>query len=115
MPDSIYSSSRSGEDLPPQAHPVAWMTRESQHRLAAGGNCKGAVPVHGKRSATATIPLYAAMSATADIRWALMALHLVRNKLVAMGVAENDTAMENLAAAEKTLLSIVGVKPGEPS
>lgn len=38
--------------------PYAWMTGESQRRLAAGGNCKGAVPVHGKPSATATIPLY---------------------------------------------------------
>jgi hypothetical protein len=50
-----------------QAEPVyslpeagLWMTMESRSRLAAGGNGKGAVPVHGKRSATATIPLYTA-------------------------------------------------------
>ena len=38
--------------------PFAWMTHESKWRLANGGNCKAAVPVHGKRSATATIRLY---------------------------------------------------------
>lgn len=43
------------------------------------------------------------------IRWALMALHLARNKLNAIGVDENDTAMVNLAAAENTLRSIDGV------
>lgn len=35
-----------------------WMTRESEWRLARGGNSKGAVPVHGKQSATAVVPLY---------------------------------------------------------
>jgi len=35
-----------------------WMTRESEWRLANGGNSKGAVPVHGKPSSTAVIPLY---------------------------------------------------------
>ena len=35
-----------------------WMTRESERRLAKGGNCKGAVPVHGKPSSTAIVPLY---------------------------------------------------------
>jgi hypothetical protein len=39
--------------------PSVWMTYESALRLAVdGGNCKGAVPVHSKRSATSTIPLY---------------------------------------------------------
>lgn len=41
------------------------------------------------------------------IRWALMALYLVRNKLTAMGIDPKDTAMENLAAAEATLASIL--------
>jgi hypothetical protein len=36
------------------------MTTESEWRLANGGNCKGAVPVHGKRSRISTIPLYTA-------------------------------------------------------
>lgn len=35
-----------------------WMTRESKWRLSNGGNSKGAVPVHGKPSATAKVPLY---------------------------------------------------------
>lgn len=38
--------------------PVAWMTRESAARLKDGGNCRGAVPVHQKRSTIATIPVY---------------------------------------------------------
>ena len=42
-------------DLP---EPSLWMTHESMRNLANGGNSKGAVPVHGKRSATAKIPLY---------------------------------------------------------
>lgn len=35
-----------------------WMTHESKWRLANGGNSKGAVPVHGKPSPTAKVPLY---------------------------------------------------------
>lgn len=35
-----------------------WMTKESKRRIAFGGNCKGAVPVHGKPSAAAVLPLY---------------------------------------------------------
>lgn len=35
-----------------------WLTHESKSRLADGGNSRGAVPVHGKPSATAIIPLY---------------------------------------------------------
>lgn len=38
--------------------PRAWMTRESALRMQGGGNAKGAVPVHGKRSSAAVIPLY---------------------------------------------------------
>ena len=38
--------------------PAYWMTFESRWRMAQGGNSKGAVPVHGKRSVTADIPLY---------------------------------------------------------
>jgi hypothetical protein len=30
------------------------------YRLTQGGNCKGAVPVHGKASATAKLPLFTA-------------------------------------------------------
>lgn len=60
---------------------------------------------------TAKANLRNAEALGAHIRWALMALHLVRNKLTALGIAENDTAMENLAAAEKTLRSIDGVGP----
>jgi hypothetical protein len=47
-------------------NPSFWMTHESKFRLEnQGGNCKGAVPVHGTRSNTANIPLYdqAAMDA----------------------------------------------------
>ena len=43
--------------LPPAG---LWMTTESQYRLKAGGNSKGAVPVHGKPSATAILPLFTA-------------------------------------------------------
>ncbi len=35
-----------------------WMTKESKFRISNGGNSKGAVPVHGKQSATSVIPLY---------------------------------------------------------
>lgn len=38
--------------------PYAWMTRESANRLKTGGNCKGAVPVHGEPSVSARRPLY---------------------------------------------------------
>ena len=41
-----------------QAEPVAWVTNESLQRLQAGGNSKGAVPMHRSPSATATTPLY---------------------------------------------------------
>ena len=41
-----------------QTYPCAWMTEESARRLVDGGNCKGAVPVHSKRSTTAKIPMY---------------------------------------------------------
>lgn len=37
-----------------------WMTPESRSRLSKGGNSKGSVPVHGQKSATATIPIYTA-------------------------------------------------------
>jgi hypothetical protein len=40
--------------------PFAWMTHESKARLSDGGNCKGAVPVHGKSSATSVLPLFTA-------------------------------------------------------
>lgn len=38
--------------------PFCFMTHESKFRLLDGGNCKGAVPVHGAPSKTAKIPLY---------------------------------------------------------
>jgi hypothetical protein len=38
--------------------PFCFMTHESKHSLINGGNCKGAVPVHGGPSKTAKIPLY---------------------------------------------------------
>ena len=44
--------------------PVAWMSNESAHRLKHGGNSKGAVPVHAKRSNTSKIPLYNAPPTT---------------------------------------------------
>jgi hypothetical protein len=47
------------------------------------------------------------VEAQAHIRWALMALGLVHNKLTAMGVDKNDTSMVNLAAAESTLASVL--------
>ena len=43
-----------------------WMTPESRHRLSNGGNSKGSVPVHGQKSATATIPLYTAETLQAE-------------------------------------------------
>lgn len=46
------------EALPPLPKPFAWMTNESAHRLAQGGNCKGAVPVHGRQSTTAKNALF---------------------------------------------------------
>lgn len=38
--------------------PVAWMSNESAYRLKHGGNSKGAVPVHAKKSTASKIPLY---------------------------------------------------------
>lgn len=38
--------------------PAVWMTRESWRRLWRGGNSKGAVPVHSKRSAASEIGFY---------------------------------------------------------
>lgn len=38
--------------------PYVWMTSESKWRLQNGGNCKGAVPVHKKKSNASNIPLY---------------------------------------------------------
>lgn len=49
----------------------------------------------------------------AEIRWALMALGLVRNRLTAMGIeaeGENGTALVNLNAAIATLTPIAGVE-----
>lgn len=47
-------------ELPPLPESSLWMTHESHYRLKDGGNCKGAVPVHGKPSSTAKLPLYTA-------------------------------------------------------
>lgn len=38
--------------------PVAWMSNESKRRLADGGNRKGAVPVHQRKSSISKIPLF---------------------------------------------------------
>ena len=38
--------------------PFAWMSNESAYRLKHGGNSKGAVPVHAKKSTASKIPLY---------------------------------------------------------
>lgn len=48
------------EQQAPLPEPAAYMTREAQRRLADGGNSKGAVPVHLKRSNVACIPLFTA-------------------------------------------------------
>lgn len=37
-----------------------WMTKESKWRLADGGNCKGSVPVHAKKTSTSFLPLFTA-------------------------------------------------------
>jgi len=49
----------------PDPEPTYWMTWESKYRLDRGGNAKGAVPVHAKRSRTAIIPLYTSPPALA--------------------------------------------------
>jgi len=38
--------------------PFAWMSNESAYRLKHGGNSKGTVPVHAKKSTASKIPLY---------------------------------------------------------
>ena len=50
----------------PDPEPTYWMTWESKYRLEQGGNAKGAVPVHAKRSSTAIIPLYTSPPAPAQ-------------------------------------------------
>lgn len=42
----------------PEQKPMGWITYESTRRLLRGGNIKGAVPIHAKKSATAEIPVY---------------------------------------------------------
>lgn len=64
-------------ELPPLTDAKLWMTHESRFRLANGGNGKGAVPVHGKRSATAVVPLYTADEMREYAR-AAIAAHLER-------------------------------------
>ena len=53
----------------PEPQPKYWMTKESEYRLKNGGNSKGAVPVHAKRSNTAVIPLYTAPVAAPQREW----------------------------------------------
>lgn len=75
---------------PSPSQPVAYMTREAVRRLADGGNCKGAVPVHLKRSKVACIPLYADQPARiasleAELvaaRSALDKIHAIRNDII---------------------------------
>jgi hypothetical protein len=57
MQDQIEALRQAIEQAEKQ-EPVAWMSNESAHRLKHGGNSKGAVPVHAKRSNTSKIPLY---------------------------------------------------------
>lgn len=47
-----------------------------------------------------------------EIRWALMALYLVGNKLRSIGLAKDDTALINLAAAESTLRAAMAAASG---
>jgi hypothetical protein len=57
------------------------------------------------------------MNAVPTISWALLALGLVRNRLIAMGIKaeeENGTALVNLDAAIATLASIPSVQPATP-
>ena len=57
-----------GHSAAPVQEPMAWISQESAHRLKHGGNSKGAVPVHAKRSNTSKIPLYNAPP-TAQREW----------------------------------------------
>lgn len=47
--------------------PFCWITPESKRRLCDGGNAKGVVPVHIRRSHVATIPLYETRRAEAKL------------------------------------------------
>jgi len=47
-------------ELPELPEAGLWMTHESHFRLKNGGNRKGSVPVHSKRSATSIIPIFTA-------------------------------------------------------
>jgi hypothetical protein len=68
-------------------------------------SCSSGHEETGRTSVEGGVLSGAAPSANSHIRWALMALHLVRNKLRAIGLSEDDTALVNLAAAESTLLA----------
>lgn len=46
--------------LLPAPNPYCFISAESMRRLTYGGNCKGTVPVHFKRSSTAKYALYTA-------------------------------------------------------
>lgn len=84
----------------PLPEATLWMTRESRYRLAQGGNCKGAVPVHSKQSSTAKLPLFTADQLQAHTRAAL-AQPAAQDKLTA-------AAPELLAALKATLLYVPG-------
>jgi hypothetical protein len=64
----------------PEPKPFAWMTKESERNLKRGGNCKGTVPVHGRQSHVATVPIYSSSRIADDlsdkIREKLMRLQL---------------------------------------
>jgi hypothetical protein len=56
--NSAITSLRQAIAKAEKQEPVAWMSNESAYRLKHGGNSKGAVPVHAKKSAASKIPLY---------------------------------------------------------
>ncbi|NHZ94600.1 DUF551 domain-containing protein [Massilia sp. CCM 8734] len=79
-----------------------WMTHESRYRLQDGGNCKGAVPVHGKKSSTAKLPLF-----TEDQMRAALAQSADQDKL--------DAARYRALRGGKTIILHEGVYPKDGS
>jgi hypothetical protein len=73
-----------------RAEPVAWMTEESQRRLARGGNdSRGTVPVHVERGLIASIPLYAAPPAAPE-GYVLVPMEPTKEMIVAGGAAQGE-------------------------
>lgn len=89
-----------------QAEPVAWVTNESLQRLQAGGNSKGAVPIHRSPSATATTPLYlhptpAAVQRMIEAAGGVLLSAAAKDWTLGKPAAVSSTALDALMSALK--------------